>query len=289
MKQLSPNVQVQTYLEPSLSDVVGSPVHLSKCLMNLVSNALEAIPDDGTIIICTENRQVQKTIIGKSDIADIVPGDYVILIVADTGTGISSQDLERIFEPFYTKKVMGRSGTGLGMSVVWGTVKDHKGYIDIQTAEGEGTTFMLYFPAGSKEDVTERALLSIDELLGSGETILVVDDMEDQREIAASLLERLGYKVMTVSSGEEAVEYLTTNTVDLLILDMIMDPGIDGCETYKQILQINSNQKAIIASGYAETDRVKEAQKLGAGPYIKKPYTLEHIGSAIKNEISSEF
>jgi len=103
------------------------------------------------------------------------------------------------------------------------------------------------------------------------------------------MLSKLNYEVESVSSGEEAIEYLKNKSADLLILDMIMDPGIDGCETYKQILQINSNQKAIIASGYAETDRVKEAQELGAGPYIKKPYTLEHIGSAIKKEITIKF
>ena len=288
LKQLSPNIEVQTSQGSDLSVVIGSPVHLSKCLMNLVSNAFEAMSDDGTLRLCTENRRVRETIIGKSDIADIVPGDYVILIVADTGTGISSQDLERIFEPFYTKKVMGRSGTGLGMSVVWGTVKDHKGYIDIQTAEGEGTTFMLYFPAGSKEDAPERVPLSIDDLMGAGESILVVDDLKEQREIAASLLERLGYKVITVSSGEEAVEYLTTNTVDLLMLDMIMEPGIDGLETYRRIRTMHPEQKAFIVSGFSESSRIKELQRLSGGEYLKKPYSLETIGTVVKLELEKK-
>ena len=121
--------------------------------------------------------------------------------------------------------------------------------------------------------------------MGKGKTVLVVDDVEEQREIASAVLKKLGYSVTTVSSGEEAVEYMKGNSADLLILDMIMDPGIDGLETYKRILELCPGQKAIIASGFSETDRVKEAQRLGAGKYIKKPYTLEKIGIAVKEEL----
>ena len=115
--------------------------------------------------------------------------------------------------------------------------------------------------------------------------ILVVDDDESQRDISCKMLETIGYKAEVVPSGEEAVEYLKDNTVDLILLDMIMDPGMSGRETYEQIIKIHPNQKAIIASGFSETDRVKEAQKLGAGQYIKKPYTLEKIGLAVKEEL----
>jgi len=169
-----------------------------------------------------------------------------------------------------------------------GTVKDHKGYIDIQTVEGEGTTFILYFPASSIVGAPERAPLSIDDLMGAGELILVVDDLEDQREIASSLLERLGYKVITASSGEEAVEYLKTNTVDLLMLDMIMEPGIDGLETYKRILKMHPEQKAIVVSGFSESKRIKELQRLGGGEYLKKPYSLETIGTVVRVELKKK-
>ena len=121
--------------------------------------------------------------------------------------------------------------------------------------------------------------------MGTGETILVVDDVEEQREIASEMLNKLGYSVSTVASGEEAIAYLKSNGADLLILDMIMDPGIDGLDTYKQIIQVHPDQKAIIASGYSETDRVKEAQRLGAGTYVKKPYTIEKIGFAVHAEL----
>ncbi len=112
-----------------------------------------------------------------------------------------------------------------------------------------------------------------------------MDDIKEQRELTLTLLTKLGYAVDTVSSGVEAVEYLKEHTVDLIVLDMIMDPGIDGLDTYKKIIEVNPRQKAIIASGFSETDRVKEAQRLGAGQYIKKPYTLEKIGLAVKEEL----
>ena len=192
--------------------------------------------------------------------------------------------MERIFEPFYTKKVMGRSGTGLGMSVVWGTVKDHKGYVDVQSSEGKGTTFILYFPVTREKSASNEALLSIENYMGN-EKILIVDDVEEQRDIASGMLKKLGYSVTSVSSGEEAVEYMKDNSADMLVLDMIMDPGIDGLETYKRILESHPGQRAIIASGFSETERVKKAQRLGAGAYVKKPYLLEKIGMAVRIEL----
>ena len=166
------------------------------------------------------------------------------------------------------------------MAVVWGTVKDHKGYIDVQSTKGKGTTFSLYFPVTKKELAKDKALLSIEDYMGKGESILVVDDVEEQRVIATKILRKLGYCVTTVSSGEEAVDYLKDNSADLLILDMIMDPGIDGLETYKRIIELRPGQKALIVSGFSETKRVKKAQKLGAGAYVKKPFLLEKIGLA---------
>jgi len=278
-----PEVGLKTNLETNLLPILGSTVHLSKTIMNLVSNAAEAMIDGGTILVSTENRYVDRPIRGYDHVEE---GDYVTLTVSDTGVGIPQKDIEKIFEPFYTKKVMGRSGTGLGMAVVWGTLKDHKGYIDVQSSEGKGTTFTLYFPITRKKLDRDTSQLSMEEYRGKGESVLVVDDVEEQREIAYELLSRLGYSTTTVSSGKEAVEYMKSNSADLLVLDMIMDPGIDGLETYKRILKLHPGQKAIIVSGFSETKRVKEAQKLGAGSYVKKPYTLDKLGTAIKNELS---
>jgi PAS domain S-box-containing protein len=282
LKAFHTSVQFETNLEAELLNILGSSVHLSKTVMNLISNAAEALPDGGTVTISTRSQYIDRPIRGYDEVKE---GDYVVLSVADNGIGISAVDLERIFEPFYTKKAMGKSGTGLGMAVVWGTVKDHNGYIDVQSTVGEGTAFDLYFPVTRREAEQGKTPTSIEEYMGHDETVLVVDDVQEQREIASVMLSRLGYCVNTVSSGEEAVEYMKTNSADLLILDMIMDPGIDGFETYRRIVELHPGQKAIIASGYSETDRVREAQRLGAGPYIKKPYTLEKIGLSVKTAL----
>jgi PAS domain S-box-containing protein len=280
-----PHVYVKTNLEPNLLNILGSPVHLSKTIMNLVSNAVEAINISGNIVISTENRHIEKSLNGYDKIKE---GDYVALCVRDNGIGIPDADIERIFEPFYTKKVMGKSGTGLGMAVVWGTVKDHKGYIDVKSTEGKGTEFTLYFPVIRQELTSDKPPLSLEDIVAKGESILVVDDVEDQRKIASEMLTKLGYSVFSVSSGEEAVDYMKNHSADLLVLDMIMEPGIDGLDTYKEILKIHPNQKAIIASGYSETERVKEAQRLGATSYIKKPYLLDKIGRVIRDELDKQ-
>jgi CheY-like chemotaxis protein len=281
IEQFHPIVTVKTNLDIDLLNVSGSHVHIRKVVMNLIPNALEAIEGSGNVTISTMNRYVDRPI-RRYD--DVTIGEYAILSVSDDGSGISSDDLERIFEPFYTKKVMGRSGTGLGLTVVWNIMQNHEGYIDVITDEN-GTTFELYFPI-TRDEVADKALsVPIKDYKGDGETILVVDDVESQREISCKMLDSLGYKTKAVSSGEEAVEYLKGNTVDLILLDMIMDPGINGRETYERIIKIHPNQKAIIVSGFAETEDVRAAQKLGAGKYIKKPVTLEKIGLAVKEEL----
>ena len=282
LKEFHPGIEIESHLEKDILNIMGSPIHMSKTIMNLVSNAAEATPRGGKILITTKSKYIEKPVRGYDDVKE---GDYIILTVTDTGIGISPEDIERVFEPFYTKKVMGRSGTGLGMAVVWGTVKDHRGYIDIQSVEGEGTTFNLYFPVTRKKISQTKDTLSIEGFKGNGETILVVDDIKEQQEIASSILRKIGYSVSCVSSGEEAVDYLEDHSVDLLILDMIIDSGMDGLDTYKKIIELNPGQKAVIASGFSETGRVKEAQRLGAGQYIKKPYTLEKIGIAVKEEL----
>ncbi|MBW1866164.1 MAG: PAS domain S-box protein [Deltaproteobacteria bacterium] len=280
--QYHPKTRIAVRLDDNLLNIKGSTVHLSKTIFNLVSNAAEAMPHGGEIVISTANQYVDRPVKGYDEIKQ---GDYVVLRVADTGVGIAAEDLEKIFEPFFTKKKMGRSGTGLGMAVVWGTVKDHKGYIDIDSQQERGTTFSLYFPVTRQQAAAAPLPAELEGFKGDGETILVVDDVDEQREIASAILTQLGYRVTTLNSGEAAVTYLESNHADLVVLDMIMPPGIDGLETYQQIVALKNNQKTVIASGYSETDRVKAMQKLGAGAYVKKPYTLEKIGLAVKSEL----
>ena len=283
LKSYHPNVKVRTELEERLLHIKGSPVHLGKTIMNLVSNAAEAISDQGEVTIRTENRYIDRPVRGYDHMQE---GDYVVLTVSDSGNGISAQDLGKIFEPFYTKKVMGRSGTGLGLAVVWGTVKDHNGYIDVQSEEGKGTIFTLYF-AVTREELTRAKEKSPAAYTGRGESILVVDDRREQRELAVNMLGWLGYRVEALASGEEAVDYLRNNDVDLVVLDMIMDPGIDGLETFRRIIEIKPAQKAVIVSGFSETDRVRQAQEIGVGSFVRKPYILENIGLAVRKELDS--
>jgi len=281
-----PDITFRVELQEDLFNIKGSPIHLIKTILNLLTNAAESISGAGEVTITTENRYVDADLPGYENTRE---GEYVVLTVRDTGTGIAPADIGRIFEPFYTKKVMGRSGTGLGLAVVWGTVKDHGGYIDVRSTEDRGSAFTLYFPA-SREALPEKAApRPPDAYRGRGETVLVVDDVEPQRLLAANILEDLNYRVITAASGEEAVAYLRENRADLLILDMIMEPGIDGLETYRRVLKLHPGQRAIIVTGFAKTDRVEEALRLGAGGYVKKPYVIGNLGSAVRRELDRGF
>ena len=283
LKENHSHVRFYTKLADDLLNIIGSPIHLTKTVMNLIFNAYESIATVGVVTISTGNQYIDRPIKGYDNVEE---GDYVVLTISDTGIGISPMDMERIFEPFYTKKIMGRSGSGLGMAVVWGTVKDHQGYIDASSTEGSGTTFHLYFPVVREALTDKQKIQEFEDLAGNGETILIIDDVEQQRQIASDMLSKLGYSVDSVASGEEAVTYLERQNADLLVLDMIMDPGMDGLQTYKKALELNPGQKAIIASGFSENIRVKAAQQLGAGAYIKKPYSLDNIGQAVKEELA---
>ena len=278
-----PDVTVTFDLSEDLPNIKGSAVHLIKTFMNLVANAVEAHPSGGTIAVATQSLYMDRPIKGYDTVK---AGEYVRLRVRDHGKGISETDLQHIFEPFYTKKKMGRSGTGLGLAVVWGTVQDHNGYIDVRSRPGEGTIFDLYFPMSRETAIEKEASFDLEAIQGNGETVLVIDDMESQRSIAAHLLQRLGYTAHAVESGEAAVDYLKENAADLVVLDMIMDPGMDGLETWREIVRLHPEQRAIIASGYAETEKVKTAQRLGAGEYLKKPYMIDSLGRAIKNALA---
>lgn len=281
IKKRQHNIAIHTNLQDNLLNVKGSAVHLSKVFMNLLSNGLEAMPAGGDIVISTTNLYVDTHISGFEHIPE---GEYVRVSVADSGVGISESDLKQIFEPFYTKKSMNLSGTGLGMTIVWATIKDHKGYIDIQSEEGRGTTFKLYLPTTRENVTAQQKRLVLNDYIGS-ETILVVDDIPEQLEIAKNMLTKLGYTVHKASSGENAIEFISRRPVDLVILDMIMPGGLDGLETYQEITKLYPHQKAIITSGFSESDRVKKLLQLGVEAYVQKPYTLEKLGIAVRREL----
>ncbi len=281
LKARFPTVRLETRLSDELPSIKASPVGIKQCVVNLVQNSAEAIKAEGVVRLATRQQRVTEPLVGYSTIP---AGDYCVLTVADNGPGIPATDLERIFEPFFSRKQKGRSGTGLGLAIVWNAVQDAGGFIDVRS-DGGGTTFELFFPVNREVEPARPSIPSREELTGHGEKILVVDDEPRQRAIACRMLETLGYQPDAVGSGEEAIEYLRTRGVDLVVLDMIMAPGMSGRQTYERIVKERPGQKAILVSGYADNAEVAAAQQLGVGECVKKPYTLEHLGKSVLLEL----
>ena len=281
MKKPFPRVTLNMELEPELLNIKGSYLHMEKTIMNLVLNAMEEVSgkEDGRVFITTANNYIDPSV---PKYEKMVQGEYVILSVMDNGSGIDNAFLEKIFDPFFTQKKMGKSGTGLGLTIVWNAVQDHNGVIQV-TSNGKGTRFDLLFPATRQE--IETAAPCLDGIKGQGQKILIVTDLKAQQDIALHILERLGYQAQAVDNGTAAIDVIKNNAPDLVILDMILSPSISGLETYKRIKKIHPDQKAIFASGFSESEDVLMAQDMGAGNFIKKPYTLLDMGIAIKEEL----
>ncbi|MGI5835570.1 MAG: histidine kinase N-terminal 7TM domain-containing protein [Chloroflexota bacterium] len=271
-------LKISLHLCDDLLSISGSPAQLLRVIVNLISNAREAMQDDGLITIRTENVYVDRPF---GEIEPIPIGEYVRLQLQDTGSGISAEIRSRIFDAFFTTKKTRRRGCGLGLSIIQAIVGDHKGYLDLESEVGKGTTFSVYLPICRDAPEVKPEW----ELRGGSETLLVVDDDRLQRDVTRQLLERLGYRVVEAASGGEALAYLAENPVDLILLDMIMPPGIDGTETYRRALEIRPNTPAIIVSGFAESERVREAQRLGAGAYIRKPVNQERLARATRDAL----
>lgn len=283
LKNRYPSIVFIQDLDPNILNISCSSTHIQKTLMNLMINGAEAIEgESGIIRLSTGNCYLDEPLTGYEDIRI---GEYVVIRVEDSGVGIGEEDIARIFEPFYTKKILGRSGTGLGLAVVWNTIQDHEGYINVNSSP-KGSVFDLYLPVSREEIVSEKTTKDLRDYQGQGQMILVVDDEKTQRFITCEYLKKLNYKHHAVSSGEEALEFLKERRAELIVLDMIMPKGMNGRETYEKMVQTNPRQKAIIASGFTQSEEVRLAQKLGAGVYIKKPYTLEILGKAIRDELA---
>ncbi len=283
LKSLHSSVTYKSLLEAKQATIPCSQVHVKKCLMNLVTNASEAIVDQGTVTITTHNETIDNEVGAK---LELHAGEYVVLSVLDNGPGILEKNLEHIFEPFYTRKIMGRSGTGLGLTVVWNTMEDHDGRVFVESSE-KGTCFQLYFSTHREEKSEQIGSNAEDNLISDNEYILVVDDEPQLREIASMMLQSLGYKVDSVSSGEMAIKFVKENPVDLIVIDMLMEPGMNGRQTYEEILKLYPKQKAVIASGFSESADVKAALHLGVGGFLKKPYSMDQLGRVVREALHS--
>jgi PAS domain S-box-containing protein len=287
LNRASPVEGVETRLElaEDLLNIKGGSEQLVRVFGNLCQNAIEAMNRQGRLTIRTANVLVESPV-GEREI--IPPGEYVRIEIEDTGHGVPAAIRDKIFDPFFTTKKADRQrGSGLGLSVVHGIVKDHKGYIDLHSKINQGTTFSLYFPVC--RDEIQEAEPQAD--ISGTETVMVVDDDPLQTDVSSRVLKKLGYRVISAQSGEEALEMMRSrqasqNFPAIVVLDMMMGPGIDGADTFREMKAINPKQKAIILSGYVESDRVTLAQSLGAGAYIRKPVTIEKLGKALRNELA---
>lgn len=282
LKSLHPRKICTRQLKAQNPIISCSPVHIKKIIMNLITNAMEALGDTGTVTVSTRNQVVENNDIFEHELE---PGSYVLLIVQDDGPGIATKDLEHIFEPFYTKKIVGNSGTGLGLAIVWNTVHDHNGRIFVESSEG-GTIFRIFFPVSIIEPIIPSNSDTVEQFTAANEHVLVVDDEPQLRELATQMLEFIGYKVDSVCSGELALEFVKETPVDVIVMDMLMDPGMNGRQAYEEILKLCPNQKAVIASGFAESDEIKAALELGADGFIKKPYSMVNLSRAVKDALN---
>lgn len=265
--------------------IMGSPAHLASVLMNLVLNAAEAMPGGGEITISLERHEFPGPPPGFTAWR---AGYYVRLSVRDTGEGIPTEYVEKIFDPFFSRKTPGSSGTGLGLAAVWGTIAEHMGYIDVQTREGKGTTFDVYLPLTQQLPIELKLVREAAIKQGQGKRVLVVDDDPDQRRITSEILTYLGYTALSVASGEEAVQLLEEEESDLLLLDMLMSPGMDGLDTYERIRAFRPAQKVIIVSGYSRSDRVKKALALGVKCFLQKPYSVSDLGEMVRDVLTDD-
>jgi PAS domain S-box-containing protein len=279
LRRRNPGIQVHLELDTMLPAVMGSDSHLSTALSNLVNRAFESMPEGGHITINSRNAYIEKL---ESGYDDVVAGDYTIITVIDTGSSIAQEDIHRIFEPYFSKKMAGSGSSGLGLSIVYGIVKDHTGYYDINSAPGKGTSFSILLPSVTEN--TDIARRQADVLTGT-ETILIVDDHEEQRTMAADILRELGYTVKLAANSRVALEQIDREVIDLIVLDMILDNDCDGLELYRRILAIHPGQRTIIISGFGLSDRVKEMQTLGAGLFVPKPFTRQELATAVRREL----
>jgi CheY-like chemotaxis protein len=268
--------------------VRGSEAHLARAITNLVLNAAEATRGDGEIVVRLSERHLNAPLPGYETVD---AGDYAMLSVSDTGHGMPQEDLARVFEPFFSKKRDGeRSGSGLGLAIVHGVVKEHEGFVDVQSEVGAGTTFTLYLP--TTQDAVKSEQERKDAPRGSA-CVLMVDDDPIQLRTGLRILTHLGYKVTTLESGREALALLQQRArskqpaFDLLILDMLLSEDRDGLEVLERARELFPGQRAILVSGHAPSERAERARGQGV-QWLPKPFTVDTLARAVSLGLGAE-
>jgi PAS domain S-box-containing protein len=270
-------ITVHRELADDLFSIEGNLGQIEQILMNLFVNAADAMPEGGDIFLRTINIPHGDM---KGKLYNPKPGDYVLLTVTDTGIGMDPKTVERIFEPFFTTKELGR-GTGLGLASVYGIVKGHAGYVDVESEKGRGTTFKIYLPASKRE--VYKTIEPPDHISKGTGTVLLVDDEEMVLEVGEKLLKAMGYHVLTAREGREAIEVYKKHreTVDLVLLDIIM-PNMKGGEVFDCLKEINPDIKVLLSSGYSIDGEASKILERGGKGFIQKPFDMEQLSQSIR-------
>ena len=281
-RTLPKSIQLELHLSPGLKLIQADPSQLEQILLNLAVNARDAMPEGGRLVFETRNIRLDRELWDHSQ--RLTPKDYVLLTVTDTGEGMDKGTMERIFDPFFTTKEPGK-GTGLGLAMVYGIVKNHGGHINCYSEKGKGTTFKIYFPALDLDVADARPRTSEEELPhGRGELILFVDDEEYLRNLGKEILERFGYRVMLAENGKQALEIYKERgeEISLVVLDLIM-PEMDGGQCLAELLNLAPDLKVLIATGYSPNGPLEDLIAKGAKGFISKPYELNEMLRSVRD------
>jgi PAS domain S-box-containing protein len=284
VRTLPKMIQIEMNLEEAIHTVNADPGQLDQVIMNLAVNARDAMPEGGKLVISTANVWLDDAFCRNH--VDLRPGNHVLLSIRDNGQGMDKRTQEHIFEPFYTTKTTGE-GTGLGLSMAYGIVKNHQGAILCESRKGSGTIFNIYFPAIHVNAKKLERKKKMDVPKGKGETILVIDDEEVLRKLLSQVLTLHEYRVLTAATGEEGFTLYGGHReeIALVVLDMIM-PGMGGKNCMKRILSENPGAKILLTTGFPSKDTRNEAQKEGALGFIEKPFDFGDILRVIRKVIA---
>jgi PAS domain S-box-containing protein len=279
-------IEIDVDLAPDLKAIDADPVQVEQVLMNLAVNARDAMPNGGRLTVTTQNVVLS----GRFGLLDgaLLPGEYALLAMSDTGQGMDAETLEHIFEPFYTTKGPGR-GSGLGLAMIYGIVKNHSGHISCRSELGRGTTFSIYLPVVGAQTRPAAASQAHFPLQGGSETILLVDDEEPLRDLGKQILARFGYTVVTAANGETGLEIYRgkCHDIDLVILDLIM-PGMGGTRCLEELLAFNPKVKILIASGHTPEGPTQLALGSGACGFVAKPFEVSGILRAVRAVLDAD-
>jgi CheY-like chemotaxis protein len=257
---------------------------MEQVLLNLYVNAWQAMPEGGDLYISLENVELDEMSVSPYGIK---PGEFVKLIVMDTGIGMDEATMARIFEPFFTTKEKGH-GTGLGLASVYGIIKNHGGLICVESKEKLGTSFIICLPASHK--CVEDEYSSEDDVQKGHETVLLIDDEEMILDVGSEMLEALGYKVMTAAGGKLGLKIYEQNRdkIDLVILDMIM-PEFGGADTFEALRRIDPSVRVLLSSGYSVEGQAKEIIQNGCKGFIQKPFSMTELSRKIRRTLNKNY